>query len=237
MASDSKKVCVTSRSWVSAMVATGTLYQINLNPTQTQFGSRANTMGTIFQEFRFKKVRLMFNTLGTASVADTNLVCGYYPLDQGTDPPAAFEEVAEGANTAVFFAGSTLPKRMALSQKDFSRYKQYNWYRCQTDSYTNSAELYQGVLWFFHDNASTRTLKILLEAEMEFRGPQSSTTSVARSVPSAARSRVAASDEVLSWADEAEADEKDQTTSPAEIPSRGPLASNGHRKRSGKGPA
>jgi len=144
---------------------------ISFNPAN--FGTRLTALGSVFQQFRFKKVRLVLHpfTFGTASASVTSIVIAYAkipPKGSVTNQNDAYQFPA----SRIITDDETVPVVMNLSEDILLRGTR-SWWECNPASGDDPEDSNQGQFLLVSNPAITAntTFSVEIGYELELRAP------------------------------------------------------------------
>ncbi len=153
---------------------TGTTTVLSLQVAPSIVSTRLNDIASTFTNFRFTALRLRYASQGLrGSANDTlgDLAACYYGSTPST-APTTLSGVIEAPVSTIAFSGQTVPVVLPVP-RPYLYINAQRWWRT-----TGSEDIYQGVFYFARSlTASTATVNLYLEYDVEFAGPTYSASS------------------------------------------------------------
>lgn len=165
---NSKRIEKFSGTTFFTMVSASTAGQLNMIPSQANWGTRLNGMAENFQFFRF--TRLKFQFLPLAATGHTVLGVAMGVADVA---PASTSNVAQCEYSAINFQPMTIPTKLVVPQK-FLLSGQIKWYKTEAGAAADQFEV-QGQI--FMATSVSDTVQLWIDYDIEFSDwlPPSST--------------------------------------------------------------
>jgi len=140
--------------------------QFSLDVAGSALGSRLQTLGSCYEEFRFNQVDLRLHPVGTA-VAGLSYAVGYTKVIP-TTPPVTYAAVYELTSSRFMDLRTTVPINLTLG-KDVLHGGARTWYICNAASGSEAEDSIQGALFVLSSTASVNVI-IEFAYSVTFRG-------------------------------------------------------------------
>jgi len=160
-----KTVIVTGKHLVSVIPQPST----GINVTPQSFGSRLTTLGTVYQEFRFRGITIKIHPPGTS--ATTSYIVSYFKT-LPTTLPTSSNDFYQATASRLVANTDTVPQILVLRAPHLKNNVR-PWFNCKETNDEN-LDYTQGAIYFYNTAGLTSTVPLIqveIGYEIEFRGP------------------------------------------------------------------
>jgi hypothetical protein len=154
---------------------------------------RANTVSAVYQNYRFKRVRIHMLPINVTSAGNFEWVLGFCSDVSATvSSLTGNSSVSECTPSAIQYNSGTNNLNygsgygehiLNLGPKQLIRDGSLKWWKCVGDSDTNNWENYQFMLVFYNNIAATQVYRMWVHYTVEFSSPISSLLTLGRVLP------------------------------------------------------